>query len=97
MLDKGVGVKYFSMKTRLTKMAHAIEYAGNLEIMAVTYIMKLYICIYEDGGNDFNAIAVIPTDHYSRRTPVRIQYKMDTAVVAGHYNLIVPFNNKTVK
>ena len=52
LLDKGVGVKYASMKRRLTKMTHAFEYAGNLEIMTATYILKFPICIYEDRGND---------------------------------------------
>ena len=89
LLDSENNKSYSSVKDRLNHMMRVTEYAGYLEIICASFLLKTPIHIYENRGNNFKLLAKLPVNTYATRNPICIQYHMDLPDIAsGHYNLL---------
>lgn len=88
-LDREIGKKYCSLTERIESMKSTTEFAGNLEIVALAHNLRRQICVYQRAAGcteKFTLRAKFPTT--DGWPCMNIAYRMDTAVIAGHFDLL---------
>ena len=91
LLDRGIGQSYSSVLNRIQRMSKVDEYAGFLEIVALSFILQRQIHIYKmsEELNKFTLIAKLPSTLYEKERPICIVHHFDTRTKPGHFNLLV--------
>jgi hypothetical protein len=88
LLDREVGESYASIDNRITRMSSSAEYAGHLEILAVAYLTKTPVHIYECRDSRYVLTMKVPPTAFTDRIPISVLHKRDTASQGGHFSLL---------
>lgn len=88
LLDEKVGKQYESLDDRLLAMSLHDTYAGNLEMMATSFLLRTQLLIYAKVGNEFSLIAKVPTESFASNS-ICLLYQQDSQNAPGHFNLMI--------
>ena len=92
VLEGRRGHIYRSVQEKIQAIRNPFEYAGYLEIAAVSVLAKLQIRLYDKTptGLTYRLIAKIPQASFGNRTPITILYTPESTIHAGHFDLLLP-------
>ena len=97
LLDSGIDSSYGSINERLIKMASGSEFAGFLEVSALSFLTDVEIRIFTKHDNDmYNIHSKFSFRSSTTTTPVSILYLLyylDDREKPGHFSLLVPTNH----
>lgn len=88
LLDGKVGMRYASLQERLQAMSHVDTYAGNLEMLTTSFLLRTQIKVYSKTGSDFALIAKLPPDNFYKKS-IALLYEEDSSSSPGHFNLLI--------
>ena len=95
VLDKTTTTQYSSVHDRIASMSRTSQFAGNVEIIAESYISRTQFHIHRSAATTSNAqhemelIAKIPVNHFTYHTPIMLIYEEDRINRPGHFNLLL--------
>ena len=92
ILDSRVNKHYSSIADRLADMSKVDTYAGNLEILATGYLLRMQVHTYQKAGTGFRLMAKLPNDFFQKRS-IALIYEQDETSTPGHFNLMMKHNN----
>ena len=93
LLDINIGETYNGIVDRLARMKCSTEYAGFLEVAALSYLTKNDINIFTKTGDSFHlhtSFAFNNSVTSSPATPLTLLHDIDDAYHAGHFTLLYP-------
>ena len=87
LLDNNTGYAYKSIDERIDAMARPKTFAGNLELVALSFLMRIQIHLYRRSNDDVELVARIPTSLFAGNKPICLEYKVKNEI--GHFNLLI--------
>lgn len=91
LLDRQVHGYFTSVDSRLEAMANPCEYAGVLEMLAVSFLFQRPIHVYQSQPDKtFKVIAKLPmfSNLYESNQPIMLLHEFDTVKASGHFDLL---------
>lgn len=95
LLDIKIGETYSDIVDRLARMKCGTEYAGFLEVAALSYLTKHDINIFTETGDSFHLHTSFSFNNSatsSPATPLTLLHDIDGACQAGHFTLLYPIS-----
>ena len=96
LLDKTANCSFLSIRDRIKAMKSPSTFAGNVELLAVAYILRRQLHIYERTGSSDcglnllpRIVAKFPNRHFAFTSPVMLEYSADSPNNPGHFNLLI--------